>query len=157
MRLQPCHPARQPASLPWQSIAKPGRVSPLILVATLFLLQGGVQVVHGQQDSPPKPQTVLLVIDFGDQSQKHFTGIAWRQGMTIKEVLEVASKHPRGIRFEHRGKGKTAFLLSIDKLKNEGRGRNWVYRVNKKLGDRSFADFTVQSGDTILWTFGKYR
>ncbi len=157
MLLQPCHTIGQPASLACQPTAKLPHFSSLILVATLFLFQGGVEVVHGQQDSPPKPQTVLLVIDFGDQFQKHFTGITWRQGMTIKDVLQAASKHPRGIRFEHRGKGKTAFLLSIDKLKNEGRGRNWVYRVNKKLGDRSFADFTVRSGDTILWTFGKYR
>ena len=157
MHLQPCHPTRQPVPLPLQSTSRPGLVRALIFVATFFLFHVGVKVVHGQQDSPPKPHTVLLVIDFGDQSQKHFTGIVWRQKMTIKDVLQAASKHPRGIRFEHRGKGKTAFLLSIDKLKNEGRGRNWVYRVNKKLGDRSFAEFTVQPGDTILWTFGKYR
>ena len=155
MHLQPCHPTRQPVSLPLQS-TRPGLVGSLIFVVAFFLFHVGVKVVHGQ-DSPPKPKTVLLIIDFGDQFQKHFTGIAWNKDMTIKAVLEAASKHPRGIRFEHRGKGKTAFLLSIDKLKNEGRGRNWVYRVNNKLGDRSFADFTVQPGDTILWTFGKYR
>ena len=157
MHLQPCHPTRQPVSLALQSAGRLGLVNSLIFVATFFVFHVGVKVVHGQQAAPPKPQTVLLVIDFGDQSQKHFTGIVWRQKMTIKDVLQAASKHPRGIRFEHRGKGKTAFLLSIDKLKNEGRGRNWVYRVNKKLGDRSFAEFTVQPGDTILWTFGKYR
>jgi hypothetical protein len=157
VHLQPCHSIEQPAWRLFPATSKPRLVGSLISLASLLLFHGDVEVVYGQQDSPQKQQTVLLIIDFGDQSQKHFTGIPWNKEMTIQDVLQAASKHPRGIRFEHRGKGKTAFLLSIDKLKNEGRGRNWIFRVNKKLGDRSFADSTVQPGDTILWTFGKYR
>ena len=114
-------------------------------------------VAEGQQVSPAKKSQVVLVIDFGDHFQKRFTAITWTRDMTILEVLQAAAKHPRGIRFKHRGKGKTAFLTSIDKLENLGGDRNWVYRVNGKLGDRSFATFTVQPTDTILWTFGKYR
>lgn len=156
MHLSPCRPRRQPISFPFPASSRTHLIHSLAFLI-VFFIDAGPKVTQGQENPAPKARTVLLIIDFGDHFQKHFTGITWSQKMTVKDVLQAASKHPRGIRFEYRGKGKTAFLISIDKLKNEGRGRNWVYRVNKKLGDRSFADFTVQPGDTILWTFGKYR
>ena len=127
----------------------------LLLVGILFLLTA--PVAEAQQANPTKKSQVSLVIDFGDHFQKRFTAITWTRDMTILDVLQAAAKHPRGIGFKHRGKGKTAFLTSIDKLENQGGDRNWVYRVNGKLGDRSFATFKVQPTDAILWTFGKYR
>ena len=108
-------------------------------------------------DDVPKPQTVQLIIDYGDGVQKHFTALEWKDGMTVLDALEGAQKHPRGIKFVHRGKGETAFLTQIDELENEGRGRNWVYRVNGELAKKSFAILTVKAADTILWTFGEYR
>ena len=51
----------------------------------------------------------------------------------------------------------TALLTKIDDLKNEGRGRNWLYRVNDKLADRSFGVFELKKRDTILWKFAQYR
>jgi len=39
-------------------------------------------------------------------------------------------------------KGETAFLTQIDELENEGRGRNWIYRVNGELAKKSFAILT---------------
>ena len=108
-------------------------------------------------DDAPKPPTVRLIIDYGDGVEKHFTALAWKEGMTVLDALEAAQKHPRGIKFVYRGKGATAFLTQIDELENEGRGRNWVYRVNDELAKKSFAILTVKAGDTILWTFGEYR
>ncbi len=105
----------------------------------------------------PNPQTVQLIIDYGDGVQKHFTALEWKDGMTVLDALEAAQKHPRGIKFVYRGKGETAFLTQIDELENEGRGRNWVYRVNGELAKKSFAILTVKAADTILWTFGEYR
>ena len=157
MHLSPCHHAKRPVSFPFLSTRRNQLLHTLAFLITLFFLHPGPEHTQGQEDPTAKPRTVQLIIDFGDHFQKQYNGLTWSKEMTVKDVLQAASKHSRGIRFEYRGKGKTAFLISIDKLKNEGRGRNWVYRVNKKLGDRSFADFTVQPGDTILWTFGKYR
>lgn len=101
--------------------------------------------------------TVELVIDYGDGVQKRFTRIAHVPQMTVLDLLQAAAKHPRGIKFEHRGKGETGFLTRIDELTNEGRGRNWVYRVNDKLGERSFAAETLKAGDVVSWTFGTYQ
>ena len=69
----------------------------------------------------------------------------------------AAKKHPRGISFGHKGNGATVLLKKIDDVENEGRGRNWLYRVNGKPGDRSIGIFELQAGDTILWKFDKYQ
>lgn len=108
-------------------------------------------------DDDPKPPTVQLIIDYGDGVQKHFTTLEWKEGMTVLDAMAAAHKHPRGIKIVYRGKGETAFLTQIDELENEGRGRNWVYRVNGELAKKSFAILTVKAADTILWTFGEYR
>lgn len=114
--------------------------------------------VAQQPDNPASPDgTVQLVIDYGDGVQKHFTALEWRDGMTVLDALEAAQRHPRGIKFAYRGKAATAFLTRLDDLENEGRDRNWVYRVNGELADRSFATFGLKAGDTVLWKFGAYR
>ena len=78
--------------------------------------------------------------------------------MTVQDALGVAAKHRRGIQFRQRGKGSTALLTQIDDLKNGGGGkRNWIYHVNGKRADRSFAIFQLKAGDTILWRFEKYQ
>jgi hypothetical protein len=100
---------------------------------------------------------VRLVVDFGDGVEKHFTRLAWHQGMTVLNALEAAQQHPRGIRFEHRGRRDTAFVTRIDELANETGGRGWIYRVNGELADRSCGVAQLQKGDTVLWTFEKYR
>jgi hypothetical protein len=114
--------------------------------------------VH-QQDAQAdeSPQTAVLVIDYGDGVQKHFLDVACKGGMTVLDVLEAAKRHPRGIQFVYRGKGATAFLTQIDDLKNEGRGKNWIFHVNGQLADRGFAVFPIKPADKVLWKFGKYE
>ncbi len=103
-------------------------------------------------------KSVKVTIDYGDGVEKRFTAIPWQDPMTVWDAMRLAAKHPRGIKFEHRGKGATALLTQIDDLKNEGGGkRNWVYRVNEKLADRSLGILEIKAGDTILWRFEKYR
>jgi hypothetical protein len=133
----------------------------LLLAAALFLGStvasvGRPAVVHADDPVPP-PASVRMVIDYGDGVEKHFTALAWKEGMTVLDALVAAQEHPRGIKFTHRGSDATAFLTQIDELKNEGSGRNWVFRVNDKLATKSFAIFGVKAGDTILWKFGEYR
>ena len=99
-----------------------------------------------------------LVIDYGDGSQKHFTELPWKDGLTVLEATKIAEKHPRGIKAKVRSSGSTAFLTQIDDVTNEGGGgRNWVFRVNDKLGDRSCGIYKLKEGDTILWRFQKYE
>ncbi len=90
--------------------------------------------------------------------EKKFKSIPWREGMTILDAMKFAQKHPRGIKFQTRGKGPTMFLTTIDNLKNQGSsGSNWVFEVNEKLGDRSFAISNLSPLDAVLWRFGRYR
>ncbi len=105
----------------------------------------------------PDKAVVQLIVDFGDGFQKRYRRLPWKQNMTVLQVLEAAREHPRGIQFKYRGQAETAFLTEIDGLENEGRGNNWIFRVNDELGDRSFALVTVGRGHTVLWTFGKYQ
>ena len=103
-----------------------------------------------------KPQTVKLVVNYGDGVEKHFTALPWREGMTVLDLMKQAREHPRGIKFEHAGEGEKAFLSAIDGVSNEGGGRNWIYRVNGEVGDRSFAVMPIAAGDVTNWTFGPY-
>jgi hypothetical protein len=99
--------------------------------------------------------TVRLTVDYGDGVQKVFPSLAWQEGQTVLALLDAAAKHPRGIKFEHRGAGATTFVTSIDGQKNEGTGRNWVYEVNGKPANKSCGVWTLKAGDQVLWRFGK--
>jgi hypothetical protein len=130
----------------------------VVLLLGLAVQSGARSAAAATDDPPPPPaDTVRMVVDYGDGVEKHFSALAWKEGMTVMDALVAAQKHPRGIKFVHRGKDATAFLTQIDELENEGRGRNWVYRVNDTLATKSFAIFAVKAGDTILWKFGEYR
>jgi hypothetical protein len=122
----------------------------LTIAALSCLACGASSVAADESDA------VRLVIDYSDGVEKHFNAIAWKSGMTVMDVMLAAKKHPRGINFEHKGKGATALLTKIDDVDNEGRGLNWLYRVNDQPGDRSIGIFEVKPGDTVLWKFDKY-
>ena len=108
------------------------------------------------QDAP-KPTTVQLVIDFGDGFQKRYTRIDWRSGMTVWDVLQGAAKHPRPLRIKHQGDKDTLLVLEIDEVAGGGPDdRHWIYRVNKKLAERSAGVVEVQAGDTVLWRLESY-
>jgi hypothetical protein len=123
------------------------------IAASLALIAPGTAA-----DPTDRPtQTVALIVDYGDGVQKHFPRLAWRDGMTILDLMQAAKAHPRGVDFQYRGRGSTAFLFQIDDLKNEGRGRNWLYRINDKLADRSFAVQTIGANDRVVWEFSQYQ
>lgn len=136
---------------------------PLVLLAAFVMAYPPLSRAAGEQAKPapkanePALETVKVVVDFGDGSQKQFGAVPWKQEMTVFAALEAAAKHPRGFKFAHQGKGETVLVTAIDDLKNEGRGRNWLYEVNGKLGDRSCAVMPLKAGDSILWRFGKYQ
>ena len=105
--------------------------------------------------STPVPQRI--VVDYGDGVQKHFTQLPWKDGLTVLGATQAAQKHPRGIKIKVRSSGSTAFLTQIDDVENEGNGKNWIFRVNGKLADRSSGIYKLDKGDTILWRFQKYE
>lgn len=134
----------------------------LVLAGVFLATQFGAQVARLGANEPNEPQqpaterSVELTIDYGDGVEKRFTALPYQSGLTVLGLMELASQHPRGVKFEYRGKGETAFLKSIDGLANEGRGRNWIFLVNDRLGETSFAIQSLQTGDKVRWRFGKY-
>lgn len=103
-------------------------------------------------------KTIKLVIAYEKGFEKCYSEIPWTAGMTVLDAMRIVEKHPQPTRFKFRGKGETTFLTQIDDVENQGaRGDNWIYRINGKLGDRSFAIQKLESSDTILWSFGRYQ
>lgn len=134
------------------------RVALQVAAVTLLAALSAATWAADPAEKAPPPQTVTVVIDYGDGMQKHFTAIAWQADMTVEAAMVQAGDHPRGIKYEVRGKGPTALLTKIDDVENEGGGqRNWIYRINDQPGDRSFAIAKLQVGDTVLWSFETYR
>lgn len=105
----------------------------------------------------PAEKIVVLTIDFGDGMQKRFTQLPWSDKLTVLGALELAAKHPRGVKFTHRGVGETAFVDSIDGLKTDPQGKAWIYSVNDRSGEKSAGIATLAPGDAILWKFDLYR
>jgi Domain of unknown function (DUF4430) len=125
----------------------------LLLIALILRAHAGVVAAEPE----PAAKTVRLTVDYGDGVQKHFTGLVWKEGATVYDVLQSAAKHPRGIKVSHQGAGATTLITAIDDLKNEGRGRNWLFEVNDKLGEKSCALVELKPGDAVLWRFATYK
>lgn len=122
-----------------------------ILLGFMCLLPASTAVLSDEA------KTVRVVIDYNDGVEKHFNAIDWQAEMTVLDAMNAAKQHPRGITFESKGRGATTLLTKIDDRGNEGRGLNWLYKVNGKPGDRSIGVFELQAGDTVLWKFDKYK
>ena len=102
---------------------------------------------------------VELVIDYGDGAEKRFAQIPWQEGMTVLGALRFAADHPRGIEFEKSGSGESTLLTKIDELANQAseNGKNWLYRVNGKLANKSCDAYVLSPGDVILWRYEEYE
>lgn len=78
--------------------------------------------------------------------------------MTVEDMLYTATQRGNAIKVGRQGSGAMSFLSSIDGIVNEGvGGRNWVYSVNGKTADRSFAVYELSAGDRVLWQFAAPR
>lgn len=101
-------------------------------------------------------QTVRLVIDYHDGVRKVFDKLPWKEGMTVRDAMDAAQSTGHGIRYEAKGSGETAFLTRIDDVQSQGARRekkNWVYKVNDKLAEKSFGVYKLKVGDSVQWTY----
>ena len=108
----------------------------------------------------PAAETVRVVISFDNGVEKKLDDLPWSSEMTVLDAMEAARQRPSGINFKYRGSGATALLTEIDGFKNQGGGsnrKNWSYRVNGKLADRSFGIYKLKPADTVLWKFGTFK
>ena len=135
-----------------------------LILATILISATLSLPTHSQTGGPTEPEakppanTVQLTVDYADGAQKRFPAIPWKANMCVLDATAWASRHPRGIRFKQRGRQAFALVTQIDDLVNGSvPGKNWLFRVNGKLGDKSCGVFTLQPGDRILWSFEQYK
>jgi len=121
-----------------------------LLLAAVGAILAGPTMARAEEPA----RSVRLTIDYGDGVHKVFTALPWKAELTVLGALEAAAKHPRGIKFTHRGSGTSAFVTAIDDVKNEGRGRNWTYLVGDKRADKSAGVWQLKAGDAVVWRFG---
>jgi hypothetical protein len=100
-------------------------------------------------------QTVSLAIDFGNGARRELAGLPWKEGMTVADVMQAARDFQPGVRFSQQGEGDMALLTSLDGVANDAAiGRFWLYDVNGKPGEVSFAMQKVNAGQRVQWTYG---
>ena len=130
----------------------------VVLGAILFSVGAQVNDVAIEPAGPPAGKQVQLeavdkvtvTIDFGGEPRSLSNTVPWHKGMTVSRLLSSASLAS----FGQKGNGASAFLTQIAGVENEGAGgRNWMYSVNGKRADRSFAVYELQPSDHVLWSF----
>lgn len=78
--------------------------------------------------------------------------------LSIADVMKKVAEAEKKFRYQARGRGDTFFVTEINGRKNEGaRGRNWIFKVNGKLGNKSAGSFKIKAGDQVEWNFQKYQ
>ena len=104
-----------------------------------------------------KSNTVALVVDFGDGSQKAYPAIAWHAGMTVWDLLVAAEHLPHPIVVRKTGlTRRDYFVTRIDDLANEGGGsgkRNWLYWLDGTMAQMGVGTQQVNAGQTVLFKF----
>ena len=123
-----------------------------------------ISVISGCDSGPgtktadtPKREigTVDLAVDFGKDKKPLSIAVVCSEDSTVLSTLERAH-NMKELELEFRGSGETAFVESINGVKNEGAGgNNWIYRVNGKTGDKSAGIYKVDPSDKISWQFGE--
>lgn len=126
-----------------------------LAISSMITLPGAVAA-----EPATAPNTLRMVIDYGDGVEKHFTAIPFKQGMTALDALKYAQKHPRGIKFEGTGSGATYFITSLDGIENqagEGQDKNWIFSVNDKKGNKSCAVTELKPTDVVRWKYETFQ
>jgi hypothetical protein len=98
--------------------------------------------------------TVTLEVDFGADKRSKSIDVVCSPESTVLLSLERA-QNMKKLKVDFRGTGETAFVTSIGGVENMGsEGKNWIFRVNDKLGDKSAGVYPVKPGDKISWSYG---
>ena len=123
----------------------------ILCVLTLSCLM--VVTVNQSLSQDKVSKTVSLIVDYGNGFERRYTALRWTENMTALDATRLASKHKQGFAILVKGSGATAFVTAIDGVENEGQGKNWMYGVNGKKGDRSSGVYKLSASDVVKWTF----
>jgi hypothetical protein len=122
------------------------------LVCVLVAIGGWQELSDSQPGNlDEKKSTFTVVVDAGAGKVTTYSGVAIAKNMSVIAALEKLRS--RGLRFRSRGSGATAFVESINGIKNSGSGRNWIYFVNDKKATKGAGVYLLKAGDIVLWKY----
>jgi hypothetical protein len=103
----------------------------------------------------PTGKTVTLTIDFGNGARREFDDLPWIPGLTLGKLMEEAREFRPAVTFTQQGEGEMAFLKALEGVANESGsdGRYWLYSVDGRHGEVSFAVQPLEAGAAVLWEF----
>ena len=127
----------------------------------LVFLFGLVLLSGCQTESPPRERadsgdtmtlgTVQLKIDFAGQRDPISLSVPCSANSNALTSLQRAQEQG-DLEFESIGSGESAFVVSIEGIKNAGgQGNNWVFRINGITANMGCGVFRVKPGDEIEW------
>ena len=121
-----------------------------LIVLTVFVLGCGGGVVS---EPVSTKITVNLTVDFQGESDNLEINQSLTSNSTVMDLLSEC-KSAGILNFDHRGDGETAFVTSINGIKNQmGGGSNWVFHINGEMSDFGAGTAQLENGDSVLWIF----
>lgn len=108
----------------------------------------------GDQPEHSPGAEIQFLIDLPEQNEPLvFIATVSRKEATIEDAMNTL-KEEGEISFAMKGSGETAFIESIEEVKNQGsQGKNWVYAVNGVPGTASVGATRISDGDEVRWCF----
>lgn len=105
--------------------------------------------------APEKPQTVSVMIDFGDGNVQTFRDVEMRVAKDVFAVTKMLSQTGKGFVFQYQPPGQYGIL--VDQIGNkkggdEG-GKYWLFWVNNVMAEQAADRTSVSPGDVIEWKF----
>ena len=126
-------------------------------ISAIVLLTALSTVAEAETPNPILADSVSLKIVVDDEKAEfEFTPLD--STLSLADVMKKVAAAEKEFSFKSRGRGDTFFVTEINGQKNEGaRGRNWIFKVNGKLGNKSAGIFEIKAGDKVEWIFKTYR
>ncbi len=134
------------------------RLAALLLVVLGVSSALAISEVRAQSPTQPTVMDKLRLKIVSGEEKQMFEIESSEKLKTVSDLLKHVAEANESFKYKSRGSGRTFFITEINGQKNEGaRGRNWIYTVNGKLGNKSAGLFEIKAGDEIEWNLKRYR
>jgi len=114
----------------------------------------------GKQDPTPSANKITVRISI-DSSEAHEKESSWpasmgsytvelNEGASVLDALEAT-----GVKISSRGNTKSKYVVAINSLAEKAieSSSGWVFTVNGTRDSRSCAQYTLNDGDNVEWSF----
>ncbi|MFA5185522.1 MAG: DUF4430 domain-containing protein [Patescibacteria group bacterium] len=99
-----------------------------------------------------KPDTVSVMVDFGDGRIHSATDIAWHEGESVFDALKLYDdKASFGIKYKDYGGDLGVFVESIEGKTDPKKKAWWQYWVNNQYGKIGSSSYKLKAGDVVMW------